>query len=324
MGRFGAASKSGSPFQVFLRQAAGFSLALLAMVLYSLYMVPRKRVSLSQKTFTWWMGVGILLSTLLIGMLVEGIKPVSVRQYLWIFGSGLLWATGTVGYSGAVKYIGLSRSTPIKNTAAILATINGVVIFHEFPGDGLVSILAVMLGSLAIVVSATVLCRVECRKDSADYKVGRGRWMLGIVGSFWAAIAYSAYTIPMKLVYAQGVSPTAFLFYMGQGCFVGMALIALFMKSENAPAKPVTWRSRNLAQLSGIMWAVGSLCANYAVKAIGVAVTWPLTKTTAVSVIYGVLVLKEVDVIRHKKDLRFGILLSIVGVVLLAYAVGRS
>ena len=301
------------------QQVIGFSYALMAMVLYGIYMVPRKKSGISQGSFTFWMGFGILITASTIGFIMEkGTPVVNTSQYLLIVVSGIVWGTGTLAYSSAVKHIGLSRSTPIKNTSAILGTLAGIVCFHEFGFQKVVPLLMVIFGSIAIVVSATILGRIESF-DKGDEDGGTPSVLVGVLCSIWAAIAYSIYTIPMKITYAQGVSPSAFLFYMGHGCFIGMTLLSLILKTHLSPTRS-PWRDRNLAMLSGLMWAVGSLCANLAVKIIGVAVTWPLTKNTVVAIAYGVLILKEVDTVKYKSSLRIGIILSVAGVLLLAYA----
>ena len=292
------------------------------MVLYGLYMVPRKRSKVSQSTYTFWMGCGILIGTTLIGAVSGGIAHVTLAQYLLIFFCGVFWATGTDAYCRAVRYIGLSRSTPIKNTSAFLGMLCGIIAFHEFSARSGASLVLVIVGSVAVTGSAVLLGRVEAN-GAEKGKASRRKLVLGVLCSMWAAIAYSAYTIPMKIAYQQGVSPSAFLFYMGQGCFVGMVLMALLGGFRPAP-KLVTWYDRNLALISGAMWALGSLCANIAVKLIGIAITWPLTKNTVVAVVYGAFVLREIDVMRHRRNLSYGLALSVIGVILLALATGRG
>ena len=302
-----------------LTNTLGFVLAIASMTLYGLYMVPRKKSSIPQGVYTFWMGCGILISTFIIGMLSGNISRVNVLQYAMIFGSGLLWATGTDAYCRAVRSIGLSRSTPIKNTSAILGTLFGIIFFSEFSLSGALPVAFALLGSISIVVSATILGRLEVTEIPGHCCSEQSKSPLyGILYSIWAAGSYSAYTIPMKIVYTQGITPSSFLFYMGQGCFVGMAVIAYLSRTRSDA--PVTWRDRNLAQISGAMWALGSLCANVAIKMIGVAIAWPITKNTVVAVLFGVLVLKEIDAVRHKKDLRLGLVLSVLGVALLAFA----
>lgn len=305
-----------------LYHAEGFALALFAMVLYGVYMVPRKKSSISAGAFTFWMGVGILLGTSIIGLVSGDVGRINPAEYLLIFVSGVVWATGTHAYSVAVKMIGLSRSTPLKNVSAVLATLAGIIIFGEFSFQNHLAIVMVIAGSVAITVSASILARVEAPELDAPVKTNPRYLLYGILCSLWAAVAYSVYTIPMKIAYSHGISPSGFLFYMGHGCFVGMTVMALFAGAKQGKGI-VTWKDRWLAQLSGAMWAVGSVCANIAVGRIGVAVTWPLTKNTVIAVAYGVIILKEVDIIKHKKDLRYGILLSIVGVILLAVAMSQ-
>lgn len=306
-----------------LHQVTGFGLALLSMVLFGLYMVPRKKSGAPQGAFTFWMGCGILAGTTALGLATGGFVPVSAAQYAMIFGSGVVWATGSDAYCRGVRLIGLSRSTPVKNISAALGMLLGVVVFREFAGRGAAPVVLVVLGSAAVVASANLLGRVEANGCESDARTDRRRLTAGVLCSLWAAIAYSVFTVPMKIVYAQGVSPSSFLVYMGQGCFAGMAALAL-VSPGRLGGKAVTRRDRRLAGLSGVMWAVGSLCANLAVKMVGVAVTWPLTKNSVAAVLFGVLVLREVNVARYRTDLRRGLVLSVVGVVLLALAVARG
>ena len=309
---------------MFYQQSQGFVLALTSMVLYGLYMVPRRKSSASAGVFTFWMGWGILVSTTIIAFISGDMQHVGIDQYLMMFLSGILWATGTLGYLTSVQLIGLSRSTPIKNTSAVLGTLFGILIFHEFSFDKYLPLGFAIIGSGAIVASATLLGRVEIPDDVENPRVNTKVLVYGVLCSLWAAIAYSAYTIPMKIAYSQGISPSAFLLYMGQGCFMGMSILAIIIDTNKPKEHTTTWKDRNLAQLAGIMWAVGSLCANSAVKLIGIAITWPITKSTFVAVLYGVFILKEINVKKHRTELNTGLLLSVIGVVLLGWAMSLN
>lgn len=255
----------------------------------------------------------------MIGVVSGGVVPVSAAHYAMIFGGGVIWATGTLGYSSAVQLIGLSRSTPIKNTTAILGTVYGIAIFHEFGIGNPLAIALAVAGSLAVVGAATLLGRVTASEGQA-VRLTRRRLAAGVGCSVWAALAYSLYIIPMKITFAQGLSPQTFLFYMGQGCFVGMSLMAL-VGGVPADADPVKWRDRLLSALAGVTWAVASICANAGVKLVGVAITWPTSNlNTVIAVGYGVLILRETNTNRHRLDLRAGLGLAVLGVALLALA----
>ena len=317
-----------------LDKLVGFGLALLAMVLYSLYMVPRKKSPLPQSVYTLWMGVGILVSTTILGIASDGLPKVTFTNYMIMFISGVVWATGSDAYCRAVRKIGFSRSTPIKNVSAALGTLFGIICFGEFSLTDYKPLIFVILGSILVVVSASILGRVENIDESTGNDTESGSYidkhkvLKGVLFAIWAAIAYSIYTVPMKVVYSRHVSPSEFLMYMGHGCFVGMVLLGIFdtwrkgqsisgfLKGSNLPSI----KSVIAPQITGIMWAIGSLAANIAVKHIGVAITWPLTKSTLFAVAYGVLVLKEVDAEKNKKDLYIGLGLSVVGIVFLALA----
>lgn len=293
------------------------------MVLYGLYMVPRRTSAVSHRTYTLWMAIGILAGTAVIGLADRGVPRVRAESYVMVLVSGIIWGTGTSAYTRAVQTIGLSRSTPVKNLSAVFGALLGLVVFREFSLSGAHSTVLVLLGSVAVVVSAWMLSSVEAPEGGTG-RLGARRLLVGAALSLWAAIAYSLYTVPMKLMYQQGMSPSGFLFCMGHGCFLGMALPVLLAR-RGPGAKKTVWRDRGLAVLSGLMWAVGSMCANVAVKIIGVAVTWPLTKTTLVAALYGAFVLREVDLARRRGRFWTGVALSVAGVVALAIALsGRS
>lgn len=300
-----------------LEQLQGFVFALTAMTLYGLYMVPRKKSGASHSSFSAWMGAGILVSAVALGAASDGVPSVTATQYLIILCSGIVWGTGTSGYCRAVQLIGLSRSTPIKNLSAMFGTLLGVLVLKEFSLTDWAPLALVLAGSTSVVLSTNLLSRAEMPSDAAT--PDRRTVYIGFAWAFWAAVAFSIYTVPLKIMYSQGISPSGFLFVMGQGGFLGM-LAPLLLGSKNVQAGGVEMRDRLLAILSGLMWSLGALCANIAVKHIGVAVTWPLTKTTLVAAAFGALVLREVDMKRHRTDLVLGVALSVLGVALLAFA----
>jgi len=266
------------------------------------------------------MGWGILVGAELAGFISSGVPRTTLIQYVLMFSSGLLWSTGTLGYTYAVELIGLTRSTPIKNTTAIFATAYGIIIFHEFSANRPLPLAMVSLGSIAVVGAATLLGRASAPPDPDGPPPDSRRFMMGVIWSLWAAFAYSAYTIPMKVVYNQGVTPLGFLFYMGQGCFVGMELMALYASRKDGRGA-ATRRDKGLSLIAGFTWAVASVCANLAVVTIGIAITWPVSNlNTVVAVAYGVLVFKEIDVSAHRRELWAGLAMAVLGVVFLAVA----
>lgn len=278
---------------------------------------------MSHQAFVLWMGIGMLLWATLAWIVLEEIQPATAVQYAVMFGCGVIWGTGTLGYTRAVQLIGLSRSTPVKNFSAVIGTLLGIVVLQEFSITDGSSMALVLGGSLAVTVSATLLGGLDEHPDSNSPKLTAKTKLYGFACALWAAIGFSIYPIPMRMYYSQGIGPAEFVFFMGLGCFLVLITPALFA-GRGTLVKNVTWHDRRLAMLSGAMWAAGTLCAGIAVKLIGVAVTWPLTKSTIVAALYGAFVLKEVDLVNHRRGFVLGIVLSVVGVTLLAVATTRA
>lgn len=293
------------------------------MVLFGLYMVPRRHSQMSQARFMVFMAFGVLAGSALFGLPLAHNLRVEAAQWPLAFAGGLIWAIGVMGYSCGVQLIGLSRSTPIKNTTAILGTAYGIAVFREFTVHDPAAMTMAIAGSSAIVASAILLGSLTSPEEQQE-PIPRRTLMIGISASLVGAIGFSAYAIPMKIAYQHGMTPAGFLFFMGQGCFVGMSLIATIARRRSCTEFQSQADSGLLPVLAGLTWAAASVCANTAVKLVGIAVTWPLSNlNTVVAVAYGVWVLHEVRVAEHRRELYVGLAAATVGVALLAVATGR-
>ena len=314
----------------------GYFLAILTMLIYGVYMVPKKLSTSTEGSFTFWMGLGILISSLLIYMLFPQPNHSISKKSIYIAAiSGIIWATGTFAYSLSITKIQLTRSTPVKNLSALFGIISGMIFFHEGLDKNDLKIIFILISGLAIILGAGFLSRVGVNVSNTkplDLKT----YLTGIVLALWAALAFSLYTIPMKIAFKNGVTPVDFLFFMSIGIFLGMLLLALWsgwkpsvkiIMESYVPSniihslKTPSVRNRYLAMLSGLGFSIGSLLANYAVKLAGVAVTWPITKNSIVAVLFSVFVLKDVDYKSSKCVFWLGIFLSLFGIILMGLGV---
>lgn len=303
-----------------MTQAAGFGYALIATFLLGFYMVPRQYTRISQRAFLVWMGIGVLVSGTLIGLVTEGIPRVSLLHYILAFAAGLVWSVGALGYAASVEYLGFSRATPIKNIYGAFSTIFGIVIFHEFTTQQPAALSLAVIGSLAIVVSASLLGRVEAPRSMSCPRADSRCILIGAAFGVLSALGYGLRSIPTKIVLGEGVSAETFLFYMAQGAFVGNMIAAMaFPRATNGA--PATSRDYLLAALSGVTWAVASQFMNLGVIGVGIAITFPLMNlSTLIAVGYGLLVLRDVDYRAHKGWFWSGLAVSVVGAGLLAGA----
>ncbi len=298
----------------------GFGYALISTFLLGLYMVPRQYTQVSPRTFLIWMGIGALAAGTLIGLITEGIPRISAAHYVLTFAAGLVWSVGALGYAASVERIGLSRATPIKNIYGALSMLFGIAIFHEFTLGKPAPLSLAILGSLAIVTSASLLGRVEASTHAECPAADRRCMMIGVIFGVVAAVGYGVRSIPTKLVLGHDVSAETFLFYMAQGAFVGnlIAAAAFHGNGHDHAAKP---RDYFISALSGATWAVASEFMNLGVIGIGIAVTFSLTNlSTLVAVGYGLLVLRDIDFRAHRGWFWWGIVVSVIGAGLLAGA----
>ena len=304
-----------------MTQAAGFGYALIATFLLGFYMVPRQYTHISQRAFLIWMGIGVLVSGTLIGLVTEGIPRISLLQYVLVFAAGLVWSVGALGYAASVEYLGFSRATPIKNIYGAFSTVFGIVIFHEFTTQQPAALSLAVLGSLAVVVSASLLGRVEAPRSMSCPRTDSRCILIGAAFGVLSALGYGLRSIPTKIVLGQGVSAEAFLFYMAQGAFVGNVIAAMAFPGATNGAPAATSRDRILAALSGVTWTVASEFMNLGVIGVGIAITFPMMNlSTLIAVGYGLLVLRDVDYRSHKGWFWSGLALSVIGAGLLAGA----
>lgn len=292
------------------------------MVLFGLYMVPRRYSRVSSSRFMFFMGVGTLAGAYVLGRTFGGNLDVSVELRMMAVVGGIIWGLGTLAYSMGVQKIGLSRSTPVKNTTAILGTLYGIVIFREFTLADPAGLAMAVAGSGLIVLAAILLGAVTSPGEE-HIPIERNTFVAGVALSLTAALCYSFYAIPLKYAVQNGLSPTGFLYYMGQGAFLAMAALALVVRGSEPPPAGVG-EVGLLPLAAGILWAAASAFCNSAIQLVGISIAWPVGNlNTVVAVAYGTWFLNEVRVAEHRRELYQGLLAATVGVALLALAMSR-
>lgn len=293
----------------------GFSLALLAMVLFGLYMVPRKVCGLRDFDFVVSMCIGAVLLTQCARLLVHGLDgPALSPRGLWLaFSCGPVWSLGILFYTLSVSQMGLALATPIKNTTAVIGTVLGLVAFSEWQDTN--AALA-MVGSLLVVACAIVLGRSsesDCSRSCLT--------PLGVAFAILAAVFFAAYTVPLKLAQREGVDSYSLIATMGLGTLLGgVALFVLFSRNRRMWLR-FPLRDHLFAMLAGAIWALASITMTEAIRHIGLAITWPVTNlNTIVTVGAGIFVFREIDARKHRGTIALAMGCAIAGSVLLGLA----
>ncbi|MBU0607503.1 MAG: GRP family sugar transporter [Armatimonadetes bacterium] len=292
----------------------GYGLATLALVFFGLYMVPRKLTGMRDRPFVLSMSVGIVLTTTLCSLLVHHTPLVTSHPgALYALACGPLWFIGILLYSVSVSEMGLTLSTPIKNTTAVLGTLVGLIVFAEWRET---KPLEAVLGSLLVVVSAVIISRTgenDCRRSCLSVK--------GTLAALGAACGFAAYTLPLKYAQRLGLDTITLVAIMGWGIIATAALAYAVSHHRWRDWWGHPRREHGYALLCGAIWVVATYAMSEAILRIGLAITWPFTNlNTIVTVACGILFFHEINVRKFWRVLLLGLAVGVIGVGLLGLA----
>ena len=293
----------------------GFVFSIASATLFGVYMIPQKYAKLSPFQFLLSMGIGVFVSTFFLGFLHAPIWAGTTRQILLSYFCGLVWCSGSIGYIRGIRGLGLGRATCVKNTTGIWGTIFGIIILQEFAFDKPFALISALIGSLAIVCATILISQTKSGDDTPSKSID----IVGVAGALYAAIAFAALMIPTKEVLAGGLPIEKYLFYKGQGAFVSMIIAYLIAERKTLRS----WTAASLKQhlwaiSSGVIWTAAFYLIATGTTLVGLAISWPLNQmSTHFAVIFGVLT-NEFDMSRYRNTIIKGILLTTLGVILLA------
>jgi len=288
----------------------GIAVALGCAAFFGLYMAPRKLCKMGGIPFLLTMMIGVL-GSLLVAWLLAG-RPHDAHGFDVALSAfcGVLWTLGTLFFILGVMRLGLAVSTTIKNTTAVWGALFGIVLFHEGIHTEPVTC---VLGSVLIALAACVMGLIGSDNDRSH-----GLSVPGLAYSLLASLCYAAYTIPMKVVRAHGVSFLEVTFYMAFGAAVTGLLMFTTMDRDFRAWARQPLRDHAYALLAGVLWSVAVLTMTVALDLVGLAVTWPIANVNTVfAVALGVFVFREISVARHGRMLALGMFFAVGGVCLL-------
>lgn len=292
----------------------GYGLATLALVLFGLYMVPRKLTGLRDQPFVLSMALGIVITSTAASLLVHRAPLVIGLPGQWLaLACGPLWYLGVLLYSVSVSEMGLTLSTPIKNTTAVLGTLAGLIVFAEWRET---RPLEALLGSVLVVASAIIIGRTgesDCRRSCLSPR--------GTLAAIGAAVCFAAYAVPLKAAQRLGLDTVTLVAWTAWG-IIPTALIASAALERNwggwwrTPLREHAW-----AALCGAIWVLATVAMAEAIRRIGLAVTWPFTNlNTIVTVACGILFFHEINMRKFWRVLLLGLATGVAGVALLGLA----
>ena len=312
--------------------AIGFILAFFGSLSFGTYILPRKLSKLPVLEYQYWLALAIAPVCVGTAIVAGSELLIQARLALIALSCGPLWTLGSLCYSSAVDNIGVARSTPIKNMAPVFAAVYGILIFHEFTIRDPVPLALTIGGVLLMTGAAVVIGRASALEHETAYAFtinrseaerSRSFW-LGALFSLGAAFFYGAYSIPLKYVLRNGVSPYTACAWLGVGVLVSSFIAYMIFRSRWAPKFP-GWRQFRIAQLGGLIWSVGQITGSVAMIYIAMAISWPVTNlSTLIAVAWGVWIFKEIHLERHVREIIMSLSFYTIGLVLLALAASEG
>lgn len=227
-----------------------------------------------------------------------------------------------------MDYIGVTRSTPIKNFAPVFAAFYGVFLFHEYtlskPSFFTMMALGVLLMTLAAFLIGKASAPTTDRSRAFDQflvSADRKRYLFfGILCSLGAAFFYGAYSVPLKYVLRHDVDPFLACAWLGAGVFISSVCFMLMLSRRLPHFDPYSKEIR-LALLAGLLWGIAQLLGTWAMYYIPMSISWPVSNiSTLIAVGWGVWIFHEVRLRDHLGDVVWSLVLYSVGLVLLGFA----
>lgn len=308
--------------------ALGFTLALLGSISFGAYILPRKLSGLSVLDYQYWLSIIVAIVCVLVAVFARADLLPRSDLLLYSFLCGPIWTLGSLSYSSAVDNIGVARSTPWKNFAPVFAAVYGIVLFHEYTLANPASLAMAVSGVGLMAAAAFLIGRAGAMEHERAFAFDVGRtqeerkqsFRKGMLFSASAAFFYGAYSIPLKHVFKNGVSPFSACAWLGLGVLVSSVAVYVFKTGRAAPKLPGK-REIAIAQTGGAIWSAGQILGALAMIYIPMSISWPVSNlSTLVAVAWGIWVFKEVHLEKHIGEVLLGGGMYAIGLTLLALA----
>lgn len=282
----------------------GVIFGLLSAVFIGLFMVPRRYVRSDGAAFILAMTSGAAAANALY-WLASGTPFVSTPAALVTPLPGAVWAVGSYAYAAGARRVGLAKSIAIKNTQIVVTTLGGFLIFSEAETT---NPLLACLGGAFVMATALVLSNTEHSGDAVPHASLTGYLVPAV-----ASVLYGINGLLMKWLIANGVPQPQINLGIGLGA-VGAGLALFFAVGRPSPAGSALSRHA-LPFAGGVIWAAGLVTMLKAIEYAGVAVGWALMNLSiVVSVLYGVVILREISLKTQWRRVALGLLMAIAGI----------
>ena len=243
------------------------------------------------------MVIGVFLARWSLPALIQGTSYIAadLRQaphlIVWAVLAGCLWAVANTLTIFAVRDVGLSIAFPLWNSNSLLGILWGILFFGELRGADWRRWLGVIGGALLMFGGATALAIASSTQASS------GNALRGVIAALAAGVMWGTMYIPYRKAYLTGMNPLSFITFFTVGELGMMSILAVSFSGGVTPL----WHELSAARhvlfwllAGGVVWVVGDLFQQYAVKYAGITRGIPLSNTNQLwGLLWGVLVFGE-------------------------------
>ena len=243
------------------------------------------------------MVVGVFLARWTLPTLIHGTSYVAAdlkqapHLIVWAILAGCMWAVANTLTIFAVRDVGLSVAFPLWNSNSLLGILWGVIFFAELRDAGARRWAGVIGGALLMFAGAVVLT-LATSHGGAGTNATRGIAAALAAGALWGTMY-----IPYRKAYLTGMNPLSFITFFTVGELVMMGTLAVVYSGGVAPLWGELSSARHLLfwlMAGGVVWVVGDLFQQYAVKYAGITRGIPLSNSNQLwGLLWGILVFGE-------------------------------
>lgn len=288
----------------------GYILAMVSSFFHTLYIIPRKISKQKPIYYILYMSIGFMVSSISICIL-QGVNGyfMDITNPILIYATiaGILSMIASICVVIAIDKIGISRSNQWKN---FQGPIGAGLIFFFFGEAENTKISFLILAIITIFISAMLLTI----KDNTQKAVNKK----GIIYALLAALFYGInalmrkYTSDANLIYEQQLYSSIFMFIS--------ALIYIVIKRERNSTRIVK-KDNILAVFAGVIYYFATYFFITAYKYIQGSIAYTIVQlNTVFTVLFGILVFKELEFKKNWVRIISGVIFSVIGLLMLMIA----
>jgi len=289
----------------------GYIYAIGSSLFFSLYIIPRKLSKLTPELFSFLMSFGFFIGTVFIYLtfpsthLNEQFSPI----LYWSVAAGIIWAISFVSFVKSIDYLGLARSNQWKNLQGPIGVLLALLLLGESaqanPFFAIISALFIFSSALAFTIS------------NGNDKVTEEKH--GVIFALLSGLGFGTVAVIQKYVTSNIGVYTQQVVWSGT-IFVSLFIYLLFRKNI---ANLIIQSKKDipLAFLGGLVYLGASYFQLFSYKYIAASIGFTLIQMNALwTILIGIFVFKEVSLKIHYKRVFIGLMCTIAGIIILAFA----